>query len=126
MFYDDSKATNIAAVARALESFDKPVSLIMGGRDKGGDYLILKNAVKKHVKKLVVIGEAKEKIISALGDTVNTEQVSTIEAAVSTAYKAAKSGDVVLLSPACSSFDMFKSYKERGNRFRMAARSLVP
>ena len=124
MFYDDSKATNIAAVARALESFNKPVSLIMGGRDKGGDYLILKNAVKKHVKKLVVIGEAKEKIISALGDTVDAEQASTIEAAVFTAYKAAESGDVVLLSPACSSFDMFKSYKERGNRFRMAARSL--
>ncbi|MCD6224106.1 MAG: UDP-N-acetylmuramoyl-L-alanine--D-glutamate ligase [Deltaproteobacteria bacterium] len=125
MFYDDSKATNIAAVARALEFFNKPVSLIMGGRDKGGDYLTLRGAVEKHVKKLVVIGEAKEKIISALGDTVNAEQASTIEEAVSAAYKAAEPGDAVLLSPACSSFDMFKSYKERGKRFRMAARSLL-
>ena len=125
MFYDDSKATNIAAVARALEFFDKPVSLIMGGRDKGGDYLTLRGVVEKHVKKLVVIGEAKEKIISALGDAVNAEQASSIEEAVSAAYKSAEPGDAVLLSPACSSFDMFKSYKERGNRFRMAARSLV-
>ena len=124
MFYDDSKATNIAAVKRALESFDKPISLIMGGRDKGGDYLTLKGTVEKHVKKLVVIGEAKEKIISALGGSVNVEQASTIEEAVLAAYKVAESGDVVLLSPACSSFDMFKSYKERGNRFCMAARSL--
>ncbi len=124
MFYDDSKATNIAALARALESFNKPVSLIMGGRDKGGDYLTLRGAVGKHVKKVVVIGEAKEKIISALGNTVNVEQASTIEAAVSAAYKAAGPGDAVLLSPACSSFDMFKSYKERGKRFRLAARSL--
>jgi len=124
MFYDDSKATNIAAVKRALESFDKPISLIMGGRDKGGDYLTLKGTVEKHVKKLVVIGEAKEKIISALGGSVNVEQASTIEEAVLAAYKVAESGDVVLLSPACSSFDMFKSYKERGNRFCMAANSL--
>jgi len=124
MFYDDSKATNIAAVKRALESFNKPVSLIMGGRDKGGDYLTLKGTVEKHVKKLVVIGEAQAKIISALGAIVNVEQASTIKAAVFAAYKAAKTGDIVLLSPGCSSFDMFKNYKERGKMFRAAVRNL--
>lgn len=119
-FYDDSKATNISAVARALEFFDKPVVLIMGGRDKGGDYLFLRETVAKHVKQLVLIGEAQGKITSALERVVRTESVYSIEEAVQAACQMAEPGDVVLLSPACSSFDMFQSYKQRGNMFRRA------
>ena len=124
IFYDDSKATNIAATARALESFSRPVALIMGGRDKGGDYRVLENLVAKHVKKLIVIGEAGGKIITALGGCVKTEAASSLEDAVLAAYRAAESGDVVLLSPACSSFDMFESYKERGQHFSIIAENL--
>ncbi len=124
IFYDDSKATNIAATARALESFNRPVALIMGGRDKGGDYRVLENVVRKHVKKLIVIGEAGEKIITALGSCVKTEAASSLEDAVLAAYRTAESGNIVLLSPACSSFDMFESYKERGRHFSIIAENL--
>jgi UDP-N-acetylmuramoylalanine--D-glutamate ligase len=123
-FFNDSKATNVDAVARALETFNKPVILIMGGRDKGGDFRALKDLVRRHTKKLIVIGEAKEKIKSDLGDLVAAQTASSMEEAVCFAYQAAAPGDVVLLSPACASFDMFSSYAHRGKVFCMAVENL--
>jgi UDP-N-acetylmuramoylalanine--D-glutamate ligase len=123
-FYDDSKATNLDAVKRALEGFTAPVILIMGGRDKGGDYRILVKVVKKYVKKLVVIGESSELIINAFENHVAVSKAKTMECAVKQAFKSAAAGDVILLSPACSSFDMFKSYAERGQYFVNAVKGL--
>ncbi len=124
-YFDDSKATNVNAVARALETFSEPVILIMGGRCKGGDYHLLNDLVQKHTKELILMGEAKEDIKSALGRIKPTKTVSTMEDAVFQAYHAAVPGDVVLLSPACSSFDMYGSYAERGEVFRKAVNSLI-
>lgn len=123
-YFNDSKATNVNATARALETFSESIILIMGGRDKGGDYYPLNNLVQKHVKELILMGEAKEKIKSALGHIKPTKIVSTMEDAVFQAYHTAVPGDVVLLSPACSSFDMYNSYAERGEVFRKAVRNL--
>ena len=125
-FYDDSKGTNIDAVARALEVFDRPVVLIMGGRDKGGDFKQLQMLVQQHAKKLIVMGEAGDTIKSALKDVCRygVQNASTMENAVNLAYLAASPGDVVLLSPGCSSFDMFQSYAERGEVFCKAVENL--
>jgi len=125
-FYDDSKGTNIDAVNRALEVFDKPVVLIMGGRDKGGDFRQLREIVRQHVKKLIVMGEAENVIKSVLGDSCQegAQNASTMENAVSLAYLAASPGNVVLLSPGCSSFDMFQSYADRGEVFCKAVENL--
>ena len=125
-FYDDSKGTNIDAVNRALDVFDTPVVLIMGGRDKGGDFRQLREIVKQHVKKLIVMGEAGNVIKSALGDSCleGSQNASTMENAVRLAYIAASPGNVVLLSPGCSSFDMFQSYTERGEVFCKSVENL--
>jgi UDP-N-acetylmuramoylalanine--D-glutamate ligase len=125
-FFDDSKGTNIDAVARALEVFHRPVVLIMGGRDKGGDFKQLQKLVQKHTKKLIVMGEAGDTIKSALEDVCRNgaQNASTMENAVNLAYLAASPGDVVLLSPGCSSFDMFQSYAERGEVFCKAVENL--
>lgn len=116
-FFDDSKATNVDAVARALEAFTRPLVVIMGGRDKGGSYDVLKDLVRKHVKKIILIGEAKENIKLVLGPIVPTHVESTMEGAVFSAYQTAVPGDTVLLSPACSSFDMYDGYAQRGEFF---------
>lgn len=116
-FFNDSKATNVNAVARALETFSKPIILIMGGRDKGGNFRTLRDLVRRLVKRLIVLGEAKEDILLALGDITSTKGVSSMEDAVLSAYHAASPGDVVLLSPACASFDMYSSYAQRGEDF---------
>jgi len=119
-FFDDSKATNVDAVIRALETFDQPIVLIMGGRDKGGDFRKLLEPVRQHIKKLIVMGEAKDNIKSVLkeGCRESVQTASTMEDAVISAYGSASPGDIVLLSPACSSFDMYSSYTERGEDFR--------
>nr|HID59909.1 UDP-N-acetylmuramoyl-L-alanine--D-glutamate ligase [Desulfobacterales bacterium] len=117
-YYNDSKGTNVAAVIKSLESFDEPIILIMGGRDKGGDYNLLKEHVKKRVKHLIVIGETKTKIIKSLGRCAPLASVADdMDEAVNMAHDCAVPGDVVLLSPACSSFDMFSDYTERGRAF---------
>ena len=123
-YYNDSKATNVDAAKRSLESFDSPVILIMGGRDKGGSYTFLKELIKKRVKRLIAIGEAREKILSALGGLTHSEGTRTLGEAVHLANQAAAPGDVVLLSPGCSSFDMFTDYAERGEAFVMAVEEL--
>ncbi|NDD05943.1 MAG: UDP-N-acetylmuramoyl-L-alanine--D-glutamate ligase, partial [Proteobacteria bacterium] len=91
---------------------------IAGGKDKGEDYAPLAEAVRKHVKNLILVGEAKEKINRSIGDFSETFLVGTFEEAIYVAYQKSRSGDVVLLSPGCASHDMFKNYEERGNYFK--------
>ncbi|MBI1910973.1 MAG: UDP-N-acetylmuramoyl-L-alanine--D-glutamate ligase [Deltaproteobacteria bacterium] len=123
-YIDDSKGTNIGALVMALRGLGGNVVLIAGGRDKGGDYRVLSGLVKEKVKLLVLIGEARFKIKEALGSLAETVIVDTFEDAVKLSHERAAAGDTVLLCPACSSFDMFKSYKERGERFRKLVEAL--
>jgi UDP-N-acetylmuramoylalanine--D-glutamate ligase len=116
-FYDDSKATNTGAVLSALMQFAGNVILIAGGRDKGDDYGLLREAVGEKVKRLVLIGEAAGKIGTRLQGAVEIVHAASMEEAVELAGKVAKPGDTVLLSPACSSFDMFDNYGHRGKAF---------
>ncbi len=116
-FFNDSKATNVDSVAKALETFERPVVLIMGGRNKGSKFYALRDLIDKHTKMLIVIGEAKEDIMAELGSIKHVEGAATMEDAVFKAYHAAKPGDIVLLSPACASFDMYNNYAQRGEDF---------
>lgn len=117
-YFDDSKGTNVGAVAMSLASFEDPVILILGGKDKGGDYKVLRALIKNKARALVLIGEAKEIIRAALEATVHMEDAASMQEAVLRCRDLAKEGDVVLLSPACSSFDMFRDYKHRGDEFQ--------
>jgi UDP-N-acetylmuramoylalanine--D-glutamate ligase len=123
-FYNDSKGTNVGAVVKSLASFSAPIVLLAGGIDKGGDYRILEDEVRRKIKKLILFGAAKEVIKKALGNLTETAVVESLEGAVREAYRSARPGDVVLLSPACSSFDMFRNYEERGKAFKALVRSL--
>ncbi len=123
-YYDDSKGTNVDAAARAVEAMDGPVILIAGGRDKLGGYEALREPVRKHVKALVVIGEAAEALAKGLGDLVESRQAHSMAEAVKTAAGLAGPGDNVLLSPACASFDMYENYAARGEDFQRAVRLL--
>lgn len=117
-FYDDSKATNVGAVMRALETFSRPVILLMGGRDKEGDFENLATPVRQRVKRLVLFGEARAKIDGLIGGLVKTDQAATLGDAMELASRHASAGDVVLLSPGCASFDEFTDYKARGDFFK--------
>jgi UDP-N-acetylmuramoylalanine--D-glutamate ligase len=117
-FYNDSKATNVQAVAAALESFDGGILLILGGRFKGGDFSSLREAVARKVKAVFAIGESREMVREALSGAAPVELCDDLESAVEAAHRRAARGDVVLLSPAGSSFDMFRDYRDRGERFR--------
>jgi len=117
-FYDDSKGTNVGAVIRALESFSCPVILLLGGRDKEGDFAALAPLIRSRVRELVLFGEAREKINALVGGVVRTTLAATMKEAVTTAYRHASRGDVVLLSPGCASFDEFTNYKARGKAFQ--------
>ena len=123
-FYNDSKGTNVGSVVKSLQSFSEPVILIAGGKDKKGDLSPLKALVRERVKHLILIGEAKERMARELGGQTDTVLAKTMEEAVFLAHQKAKGGEVVLLSPACSSFDMFKDYKERGKVFKEAVKKL--
>jgi UDP-N-acetylmuramoylalanine--D-glutamate ligase len=123
-FYDDSKATNVGAVVRALETFTGPVILLLGGRNKGGDFSVLSGPITEKVKQLVLFGEAGEEINSIIGGTVPTRRVLTLADAVRFACDCSFFGDVVLLSPGCASFDEFANYKERGRCFKKLVRAL--
>ncbi|MDE2483887.1 MAG: UDP-N-acetylmuramoyl-L-alanine--D-glutamate ligase, partial [candidate division NC10 bacterium] len=124
-YVNDSKGTNVGAVMRSLESFTGPVVLIAGGRDKHGDFAPLLPLVRERVKRLILIGEAAEKLRRALASACPTEEASSLEEAVSRAAAVASPGEVVLLSPACASFDMFADFEERGRVFKAAVRGLL-
>jgi UDP-N-acetylmuramoylalanine--D-glutamate ligase len=117
-FYNDSKATNVHAVVRALDAFEENVILIMGGKDTNLNYQPLKDRIQRKVKTLILVGEAKERINRDIGDFAETFLIGTFEEAVLIAYQKSRIADIVLLSPGCSSFDMFDSYVERGNYFK--------
>ncbi len=116
-YYNDSKSTTVNALEKALLSFDKPIILIAGGKDKGLDFTKIKSLAQSKLKALILIGEAKEKINRELGFS-NTLYSDSLESAVNIAKGLSKVGDVVLLSPGCASFDMFKNYEERGRTFK--------
>jgi UDP-N-acetylmuramoylalanine--D-glutamate ligase len=119
-FINDSKATNTDAAAKAMETFDQPQIVIMGGRDKDSDFQKLRSVVGKQVKHLILTGESAQKIYGILSDIVNTEFAVSMKDAVLKAFDASVPGDVVLLAPGCASFDMYANYKERGEDFRRA------
>jgi UDP-N-acetylmuramoylalanine--D-glutamate ligase len=123
-FFNDSKATNIDAVAKALEAFSDPVVLIMGGRNKGCRFGGLAEIVKAHAKALLVIGESAPEIMDDLGKVVPSRVCNDMKDAVSQAADLASPGDVVLLSPGCASFDMFESYADRGDAFCRAVTAI--
>lgn len=123
-FIDDSKATNVDSAERALGSLGRHVILIAGGKDKNLSYEKILPLVKKKVKKIVLIGETKSKMRSIFNGSVAVEEKGSLPEAVKAAYESASAGDCVLLSPMCSSFDMFKDYKERGEVFKEAVEEL--
>ncbi len=123
-FYNDSKATNIHAVQRALASFDENVILISGGKDADLNFEGLAPIIRERVKTLILFGESKEKINRAIGNCTDTYLIGTFDEAVLIAYQKSKINDIVLLSPGCPSFDLFDSYVERGNRFKKIVNAL--
>jgi UDP-N-acetylmuramoylalanine--D-glutamate ligase len=124
-WYDDSKATNVGATVKSLESFTEPVVLLAGGVDKGGDYAPLARAARGRVRRALVFGVGRERLATALeAGEVAVERVADLPAAVATAATTARPGDVVLLAPACASFDMFTDYAARGRAFRAAVEAL--
>ena len=124
-FINDSKATNVNSTWFALESMTKPVILILGGVDKGNDYTLIEELVKEKVKAIVCLGTDNTKIHRAFGNTVEVMvNTQSAEEAVKAAFHLSAKGDVVLLSPACASFDLFSNYEERGKKFKEAVREL--
>ncbi len=123
-FINDSKGTNVDATLKALHSIDQPIWLIAGGRDKGGDFSRLSQAIRQRVKRLILIGEAAPLIADAVQGYDAIERAASLREAVELAASGASSGDVVLLSPACASFDMFADYQDRGRQFKGAVQSL--
>jgi len=117
-YFNDSKGTNIGAVVKSLESFNVPIILIAGGRDKAGDFSILRDLVKERVKAIVLIGEATKKIRRSLGDLTETLMAKNLQEAVEISRSISTKGDIVLLSPACASFDMFADFEDRGRQFK--------
>lgn len=123
-YYNDSKATNVDATIKSIESFPGNILLIAGGRDKAGDFTVLRTLVRERVKHLVLIGEAAEKIRKALSGATGMSEANSMQEAVSICRTLARAGDVVLLAPACASFDMFRDYEHRGRVFKEAVREL--
>ncbi len=124
-FVNDSKATTVDATLKALASFDRPVVLILGGRGKGGDFSPLRGGVRKRARSVVLVGEAADKIETALGGVVPVDRVSNYRDVVRKAFERAVRGDVVLLAPACTSWDMFENFEQRGRTFKREVRLLA-
>jgi UDP-N-acetylmuramoylalanine--D-glutamate ligase len=128
-YYNDSKATNVDATIKALESFPANIHLILGGKDKGSDYTVLNDLLRKRVKRVYTIGAAAAKIesqiVSSKGGAPEIVRAETLEHALRKAHAAAQPGDVVLLAPACASFDQFKNYEHRGQAFKEIVRALA-
>ena len=123
-YYNDSKATNVDAAMKALASFAGGVQLILGGKDKDSDYTVLAPLLRERAKAVYTIGSAAEKIERELAGVVKIVSAGTLDAAVAAAAGAAEAGDVVLLAPACSSFDQFENYEQRGKAFRDSVMAL--
>lgn len=117
-YYDDSKATNIDAVRRAIECFSAPIVLLLGGRNKRGDFRLLKESLRRRVKQVILFGEAGDEIAAALDGAATACRAGSMAEVVATAGRIASAGDVVLLSPGCASFDMYENYARRGEDFR--------
>lgn len=124
-WYNDSKGTNVGSVLKSLSGLAAPVTLIAGGKDKGGDYGVLADLVRTKVAHLILIGQASVRIDQALGSLTHTLRAVSLEEAVGFARELTPAGGAVLFSPGCSSFDMFKSYEERGERFARAVLDLA-
>jgi UDP-N-acetylmuramoylalanine--D-glutamate ligase len=123
-FINDSKATNVNSTWYALESMTKPTILVLGGVDKGNDYTLITELVKEKVKAIVCMGLDNKKIHDAFDDVVKVVDTDNASDAVRSSYSLAQPGDIVLLSPACASFDLFKNYEDRGRQFKDAVRDL--
>lgn len=122
-FINDSKATNVDSVVVALKSFDEPIFLILGGQDKGNDYAMIEDLVIEKVKKIYAIGSSAEKVFNYFHSKVKTEIKKDFDEVINTAISEAREGDIVLLSPACASFDMFDNYEHRGKVFKQIINS---
>src|SRR5690242_13675353 len=125
-FYNDSKATNVDATIKALESFAGNIHIILGGKDKGSDYTALVPLLRERAKAAYLIGAAAEKIRSQIHGSTTLVSAGTLERAVHQAFEAAKPGDIILLAPACASFDQFENYEQRGRIFKELVLSLAP
>jgi UDP-N-acetylmuramoylalanine--D-glutamate ligase len=123
-FVNDSKGTNVDATLKALESIDQPIWLIAGGRDKGGDFSRLTQAIGRRVRRVILIGEAAPLLRRAWAGVATMTEAATLREAVDCAAQEAFQGDVVLLSPACASFDMFADYQDRGRQFKALVHAL--
>ena len=124
-YFNDSKATNVDATLKALDAFSGNVLVILGGKDKGCDYAILRDALRRHARMVLLIGSAANKIEAQLGRIVPAEHAGTMARAVEIAAERAQPGDTVLLAPACASFDQFESYEHRGRVFKQLVRDLT-
>jgi len=124
-YYNDSKATNVDATIKALESFPANIHIILGGKDKGSDYSVLKDLLHRRVKKVYTIGAAAEKIESQIEGSAEIVHAETLDAAVKRIASTAAAGDIVLLAPACASFDQFQNYEERGRVFKQLVHALA-
>ncbi len=118
LYVNDSKATTVVALAKALEAFSEPIVLIAGGRNKGAEFNLLRDLVRRRVKTAVLIGEARPILRAAWNGAAPLIEAESLEEAVRVAAQTAAAGDVVLLAPACASFDMFRDFEDRGNRFK--------
>jgi UDP-N-acetylmuramoylalanine--D-glutamate ligase len=123
-YFNDSKATNVDATIKALESFPKNIHLILGGKDKGSDYTVLNDLLRERVKRVYTIGAAAEKIESHIKGAAEIVHAETLDNAIRRAASVAQPGDIVLLAPACASFDQFQSYNHRGRVFKEVVHSL--
>ena len=116
-YFNDSKATNISSVIAAINSFNSPIILLLGGKNKDSDFRLLLPHTKRHVKHIVSFGEAGGEIAAAIGDAVRLNITSSLNQAVASAHKIASPGDIILMSPGCASFDEFKNFEDRGEKF---------
>ncbi len=123
-YYNDSKATNVDATLKAIDAFEGNLIIILGGKEKGGDFVALREPLHRRAKLALVIGKAAEKISAQIAGAVPVEAAGTIERAVHIAHEQARPGDVVLLAPACASFDQFENYEHRGRVFKELVRAL--
>jgi len=124
-YFNDSKATNVDAALKALDAFPGKLLVILGGKDKGSDYSLLRESLRSRARMAILIGSAAEKIEAELGGAVPVERAGTLAHALETAAKRAQPGDTVLLAPACASFDQFENYEHRGRVFKQLVRELA-